>query len=379
MTEFRDKILAAQGRVEFLFDPRSGGIATQVSGTGFMALYCVAVSMDGRHLLSTVSPPGLGETITCPRPSVITYIQSDTQGMWGRNCPFCKKYFRTTHIFGITFCPYCATGTDSLRFISKDQRKYIIAFYDAFARAYLGKTNTSLDFAEITDTRPAWHYSEEKQQFHFSCSTTGCNTATDILGEFGYCPRCGRTNARCLFLNRMDDMLTRLEHVKKTIENRREREKVWEEMTKAAVSELEALARHLRRKLLCFPMTSNRRRSLEELNFQKPLEADALLMQWFDIGLLEWRGNAKSPGRKVAQAELPFIKKMLQKRHILMHNGGIVDQAYLDLSGDNQSRLEQRVEVRSHEARHFIEVVRAVAENFLDNVEDGFEERTHDL
>ena len=295
--------------------------------------------------------------------------------MWGRNCPFCKKYFRTNHVFGITFCPYCAAGTDSLHFISKEQRTYITAFYDAFARAYLRRMNTSLDMSEITDLTPAWHYSEEKQQFHFSCCTTGCNTATDILGEFGYCPKCGRTNARTLFFNRMGDMLTRLEHVKNTIEGRGERGKIWEEMTKAAVSELEALARHLRTKLLCFPMTSNRRKSLETLNFQKPLEADALLVQWFDIGLLEWRGNATCPGRKVAQAELPFIEKMLQKRHILIHNGGIVDQAYLDLSGDSQSRLGQRVEVRSHEAKHLIESVQAMAANFLDNVEDAFEER----
>lgn len=189
MAEFQDKIPAAQGKVEFLYDPVSRGIATQISGTGLIALYCVAVSMDGRRLLSTVTPPGLGETSVCPRPSVITYIQSDTQGMWGRNCPFCKKYFRTNHVFGVTFCPYCAAGTDSLHFISKEQRKYIIAFYDAFARAYLGKTNTSLDISEVTDKTPAWHYSEEKQQLHFSCATSDCATNTDILGDFGYCPK----------------------------------------------------------------------------------------------------------------------------------------------------------------------------------------------
>lgn len=119
-------------------------------------------------------------------------------------------------------------------------------------------------------------------------------------------------------------------------------------------------------------MTSNRRRNLEAVNFQKPLEADALLMQWFDIGLLEWRGNASSPGRKLPEADLPFIKKMLQKRHILVHNGGAVDQTYLDLSGDGQARLGQRIEVRSHEAKRFIECVRAMAANFLDNIEHGF-------
>jgi hypothetical protein len=44
MTEFKDKIPAAGGKVEFLYDPISGGISTQISGSGFMAVYLVAVS-----------------------------------------------------------------------------------------------------------------------------------------------------------------------------------------------------------------------------------------------------------------------------------------------------------------------------------------------
>jgi hypothetical protein len=135
MSNFKDKIRAAGGKVEFLYDPAKG-IACQISGCGFIAMYLVAVSMDGRHLLSTVPAGGYGATLVYPKPSVLTYIQSDEQGMWGRNCPACQKYFRTNHVMGDTFCPYCAVGADSLAFVSKDQRTYITASYDAFARAY---------------------------------------------------------------------------------------------------------------------------------------------------------------------------------------------------------------------------------------------------
>ncbi len=374
MSEFKDKIPAAGGKVEFLYDPTSGGISTQISGTGFMALYLVAVSMDGRHLLATVPATGIGVTPVYPQPSVLTYIQSDEQGMWGRNCPLCKKYFRTNHVMGVTFCPYCSDGAPSLAFISKEQRSYVTAFYDAFARAYIGKKNTSLDMADITDRAAAWHYSEEKQQFHFTCDTKDCSTETDILGEYGYCPRCGRTNARKLFSERMDKMLTRLEEIRKTVSDRKERGAVWEDMTKTSLSEFEALARHLRNKLLRFPMTPNRRKRLEDLNFQRPLLADEALVQWFDIGVLRWVGDKVTPQRKVPDSDLPFIKKMIQKRHILIHNGGIVDQAYLDLSGDTQVRLSERIRVDSREANRFIECVRNMAANLLDNVEDGFSE-----
>jgi hypothetical protein len=65
---------------------------------------------------------------------------------------------------------------------------------------------------------------------------------------------------------------------------------------------------------------------------------------------------------------------MIQRRHILMHNGGVVDQDYLDLSGDTQARLGERIRIRSNEAKRFVEAVRELGLNLLDNVEDGFME-----
>jgi hypothetical protein len=374
MSEFKDKIPAAGGKVEFLYDQASGGIANQVSGTGFIALYQVAISMDGRQLLSTVPATGMGVRPVYPQPSVLTFIQSDEQGMWGRNCPACQKYFRTNHVMDVTCCPYCGVEAPSLAFVSKDQRTYITACYDAFARAYRGKKSTAVEIADITDRNPAWHYSEEKQQFHFKCSEKDCETDADILGEYGYCPRCGRTNARKLFLERIDKMLKRLDEVKNNVTDRKERGLVWEDMTKDIVGAFEYLAKHLRVKLLNFPMTPKRRRRLEELNFQKPLQANESLVQWFDIGLLVWRGNTTTPKRVVPDSDLPLIKRMIQRRHIIIHNGGVVDQDYLDLSGDNQVQLGERIGIRSNETKRFIEIIRTMAENLMDNVEYGFVE-----
>jgi hypothetical protein len=375
MSEFKDKIPAARGKIEFLYHPERG-IATRISGPEFRGTYFVAISLDGRHLLASVPAAGMGQTVVYPKPSVLTYIQSDEQGMWGRNCPRCEKYFRTNHVMDDTCCPYCATGAPSLAFISKAQHTYIIAFYDAWARACIGKTDTSLDVAAITDLTPAWHYSEVKQQFHFRCDAKDCQVQTDMLGDgYGYCPRCGRTNARKLFIEQMDKMLTRWEEIDKAVSDRKARGEAWEDMTVKSISELEALAKHLRRRLLCLPMTAGRRRHLENLNFQQPLSADKSLVQWFDIGLLKWAGNDTIPERVVPQSEAPFIKKMLQRRHILMHNRGLVDAEYLELSGDTQVTLDERIRIRSNEAKRFVEAVRAMGANLLDNVESGFSER----
>ncbi len=372
MSEFKDKIPAAGGKVEFLCDDATGGITSHVSCVSFTALYQVAVSMDGRHLLSIVPVTGIGVMPVYPKPSVLTFLQSDEQGMWGRNCPACQKYFRTNHVLEVTYCPYCAVAAPSLAFISKDQSRYITSCYDAFARALREKKNTAVELTDITDRNPAWHYSEEKQQFHFRCSEQGCDRETDILGEYGYCPQCGRTNARKLFRERIENMLNRWADVDKDVSDKKARRLVWEDMTKNIVGDFEHLAKHLRIKLLNFPMTPNRRKRLEELNFQQPLQANESLMQWFDIGLLTWPGNTTTPKRMVPDSDLPFIRKMIQKRHILIHSGGIVDHDYLALSGDTQVQLGERIRIRSNEAKRFIGIISTMAENLMDNVEYRF-------
>ncbi len=373
MAEFKDAIPAAGGHIEFLFDPRRG-LSTRISGSGFRAMYMVAVSMDGRHLLAEVPAAGLGQVMVYPQPSVLTYMQSDEQGLWGRNCPACQKYFRTNHIMGPTFCPYCSRTESGLAFVTKEQSKYIIAYYDAFMRAYTGGVSTTLSMSDITDQTSAWHYSEEKQQFHFKCETKDCHTETDILGRYGFCPRCGKTNARTLFSGFIDRTLARWTETDKNVTDRYQRGEVWEDMTVKCLSEFEALAKHLRQRLLCFPMTANRVKEVKALNFQRPLQTDEPLRQWFDIGVLRWNGNDTKPPRAIPQDDLQFIRKMIQRRHILMHNGGVVDQDYLDLSGDTQARLGERIRIRSNEAKRFVEAVRELGLNLLDNVEDGFME-----
>jgi len=176
MAEFKDKIRAAGGKLEYLFQP-DGRLAFRISGnssSGMRAMYMVAVSMDGSHFVDEVPAVGIGGTAVYRQPSVVAYVQSDEQGMWGRNCPACERYFRTTHIFHDFVCPYCAKSAPSLTFISKAQRMYIAASYDAFARAMLTHKDTSLSLDDVTDNAPnlddvtnktpAWHYSDWKQR-----------------------------------------------------------------------------------------------------------------------------------------------------------------------------------------------------------------------
>ena len=373
MVEYRDKIPAARGKVEYIYE-EGRGISACISHSEptFHALYQVALSIDGTRLLCTVQVGGLGQTVVAPHPSVPAFVQSDVQGMWGRNCPACEKYFRSEQIVGDTTCPYCSVVAPDLAFVSNDQKRYLTACYDAFANAHMKKQTASVDIADITDEKSAWHYSEEKQQLVFKCQNTRCNCQTDVLGEYAFCPRCGRSNARERFFEAAQAELVRLEQIRTSVTDRHEREVVWEQMTTGAVSRLEALAKHLRKILVLFPMTANRRKQLQQLNFQKVIESNTLLQQWFDIGFFEWPGDDEVPSRQIAPDDQEFIRKMVQKRHILIHNGGVVDEEYLRLAGDTTVRLDERIRIKSNEAKRLLTLVSEMASNLLDNVEMGF-------
>jgi hypothetical protein len=75
MTEFKDKIPTGGGKVEYLYSP-DGRRATRISG--FMrAVYMVAVSMDGRRLLSTIPAGGIGHVAVYLNQMIVRTLASN--------------------------------------------------------------------------------------------------------------------------------------------------------------------------------------------------------------------------------------------------------------------------------------------------------------
>lgn len=50
-----------------------------------------------------------------------------------------------------------------------------------------------------------------------------------------------------------------------------------------------------------------------------------------------------------------LVKVLYQKRHILAHNEGIVDQSYLTKSGDTSYKAGQRIVVAGHDVQTLLD------------------------
>ncbi len=356
MDEF-EEIAHTGGTITFIHDPQRG-TATQLRNvtTHRVVVYQVCVSFDG-EVLDFVAPGGIGQNIPYPQPSILAFLISDVEGLFGQRCPSCKSYFRSDCIGGNTTCPYCLHKAKGTEYLTENQAQFISAFCNTFIKAHQSGTTIEVDLNEIIDdlksNKPGWVYSEERQQSKFKCFS--CGATYDILGEYGTCPCCGVTNYKEVVESKLDALEKEFITADKNIKDRHDREVAWEKLTRC-VSEFEALANSVRKSMLMLPMTPKRRSDLSQLSFQRIINASECLERWFDVKILE----------EITEDDRVFLNQMFNRRHVFTHNAGKIDQEYIDNTGDNSVRVNQTIRFRSNQIRRLIALIRKCSANLVE-------------
>lgn len=354
MTEFAE--IGRSGQTIEFINRGNGQFAQRLvntSGTCVRILQ-VCASPDGT-IIDTVGFTGLGQPMVYKQPSVVAAIFSDDQGFFGRSCPSCKSYFRTSGVSSKTNCPYCGYQDTLINFCTDNQKEFVRTFVKASMDAVASGKTTAINLDDLAQSLPSnskspWVYKEETQQTRFGCSS--CKMETDILGEFGICPNCGLHNCEQIMEQKLTSLETKFAEAEQTIEDRHEREVEWERLLRC-VSEFEGLANELKKFLLKNPMTDKRRADLNSLSFQRILNANDRMNDWFGFQILEG----------VNLDDRAFVNIMFNKRHLFTHNNGRVDQEYLDNTGDTKLRLNELVRFRSKEIKRLLPLIRQMSNN----------------
>ena len=358
--EFQE-IAHTGGKITFLHDPEQGtAIQIQHSNPWAASMHQVCVSYVG-EVLDFVPAGGIGRVIPYPQHSILAFIISDREGLFGRKCPECESYFRSSFLTSKTTCPYCGHKGKGVEFLTKNQLQFIGQFCNSFIEAHTKGKTIEIDLDELTkelsENKPGWVYTEERQQSKHSCQE--CRCVYDILGDYGVCPSCGTSNFQSVVDEKFDALEAQLKEADENITDRHEREVEWEKLTRC-VSEFEALANIVRSHLMRLPLISKRRAELSRISFQRILNASEQIEQWFGIGILH----------DISDKDREFLNKMFNRRHVFTHNAGRIDQEYIDNTGDTSVRINQVIRLRSREIKRLIPLVLLCAQNLVTGFHD---------
>jgi len=245
--------------------------------------------------------------------------------------------------------------------MTENQLNFLEEYRKTFLEAFKQEGISTIDLDEIvnklSDNKPKWFYSEEKQQLSIKCPS--CETHFDILGIYGKCPKCNKGNHLSIINSRVDDLQSQFVRAVETITDRHIRESEWKKLLSFCVSEFEALAIHQRKLLMRIPAIPKRKSDLTNLSFQNIAKANNCFLNWFGFEILD----------DISNEDRNFINTMFNRRHLIIHKAGEVDREYLNNTNDSSVKLRQAIRIRSAEIRRLLPLVKKAAINIINGIE----------
>jgi len=307
--------------------------------------------------LSTSNLDNLGTEFSIP-------ITPDDDGYLGRECPLegCLGYFKITPGTGVKgpapcYCPYCGHKGESNTFFTQEQIEYAKSIVLRRVTDALHKDLKSLEFnhkpqglfgiglslkVERSSPLPIRYYREKELETAISCDS--CTLRYAIYGVFGWCPDCGVHNSFQILVKNLE--LARKElALAATAESDLANHLIGDALENA-VSALDGFGRELlQRKSLemRFQNLAAARRKVQNLlgfDFADTLRPD------------EWDAACRA----------------FQKRHLLAHKMGVIDDDYIQKANDSGAILGRRVALSHAEVEGSISIVEALGRRLFSGV-----------
>jgi hypothetical protein len=296
----------------------------------------------------------------------------DQQGFMGRECPQseCEGYFKVKPGTGLSgpdlqcVCPYCGHQDPPNRFFTKAQNDYIESVALRTVEEAITKDLKSAEFemkpqgifgigismkVKSGPLRPIRYYREQELETHVTCAS--CTLDYAVYGLFAYCPDCRVHNSLQILQDNLK--LTRKQLLwAETLEDDELQRHVTEDALENCVSAFDAFAREACR---IRAIASTDPAKCTSLSFQNLSRASALLARLFGVDL-----SAAVPPAAWTAAQTAFMK-----RHLLAHKAGVIDQQYLDQTGESPALLRRRLRISAGDVALLVDTILALGEHLI--------------
>lgn len=298
---------------------------------------------------------GLGQPWSPPpfQGCVPVIIGSDSEGHFGHKCSNCDRYWRSNPY--PNFCPYCGVALQISSCLSDAQKTYVGHYVktlnDATESALSGlapneQKEVEIDLDSVADAvaspeKPDFYLSEESQQKKFHCYR--CGHFNDVLGRYAYCSTCGVRN---------DSQIAgeEIEEIRNSINNGGSLSTA----LRSGVALFDSFIRQFVEQILhLVPMTPRRRNQLGKQAFHDLKFVRESFQDCLDITLC----------RDMSATDITYAEKMFHRRHLHEHKGSIVDQKYINDSGDTNVRIGQELRETREDVHRFLSILSRMFNN----------------
>jgi hypothetical protein len=299
----------------------------------------------------------LGKQLSIP-------INAEEDGYLGRECPVeeCMGYFKITPGTGIKgpapcHCPYCGHSGDSNTFFTQEQIEYaksiaLRQFTDAlhqdlksmeFNHPPRGGFGIGISLKVTQGARhPIQHYPERELETEVVCDA--CTLRYAIYGVFGWCPNCGVHNSVHI-LSKNFELARKELSLAETVEKDLADHLIGDALENV-VSAFDGFGREI----------SLRKGS--EIRFQNLPGARRNVQEKFGFDFADG----------LTDEQWQYVSRVFQKRHLLAHKMGVIDDEYVQRANDPGAVAGRKVRVSPDEVRSSVEIIEILARRLFGEI-----------
>lgn len=297
----------------------------------------------------------------------------DADGYLDRRCPGTPCDFDFKVLFedwvdkvsdDAAYCPSCGHQASAQAFDTPEQTTYIqdVALAEAQFRIDRGLRTSAAEFnrrqprqsfvsirlqvADVPRAVPISTVAAEAMTLRVSCEACGCHFA--VIGAAYFCPACGHNSAERVFdqsVAAIRATVAALPEIRSGLSDRDLASQVSLRLIESAIEDLvTAFQRYGEAAYFQLPQPSP---SPKRNTFQRLADAS---QTWQTAG-----GDAFES--ILDSSEMDVLLRYFQQRHVLAHQDGIVDQRYIDHSGDLSYAVGQRLVIREQAVLEFAGVL----------------------
>lgn len=289
-------------------------------------------------------------------------IPTDEEGYLGRECPQeeCQGYFKITlgtGLKGVTacHCPYCGFTAEQSDFTTKEQIEYAKSIVINKVTGALIKDLKQLEFEhkpqgmfgigismKVTGRpQPISYYREKSLETEIICNA--CTLRYAIYGVFAFCPDCGAHNSQQILEKNLE--LAEKEIALAATVQPDMRDYLIADALENVVSAFDGFGREACRIHASYSANANKAKNI---SFQNLTGARDRVQELFSFDLAS----------AFSTDEWELACRCFQKRHLLAHKMGVVDEAYIRTTSDPQATVGRKIQIDSDEVLALSQLIR---------------------